>query len=192
MSLSAAISGSHSLACDLVAHLCEQADITVTPDEPDVALLADPTPDDWAEAHALGSPIVLVTSHTIDRDALVSAVTRGANSVVHPECDASQFHDAVAVTAAGGAYLDPRATAELLVAVRGAGTGNRQGQTLTTREQQILQSIERGDSVKQTARALGIAHKTVENLQGRLFAKLGVRNRAQAIRRAHALGLLAD
>jgi DNA-binding CsgD family transcriptional regulator len=46
--------------------------------------------------------------------------------------------------------------------------------------------------VKQTAVALGIAHKTVENLQGRLFAKLGVRNRAQAVLRAHTLGLLPD
>ena len=44
--------------------------------------------------------------------------------------------------------------------------------------------------MKQTARDLGIAPKTVENLQGRLFRKLGARNRAQAVARAHALGLL--
>ena len=191
MSVTAAIGGSHGLACDLLAHLCQQGDITISGDDPDVAVLADPTPDDWAEAHALGTPIVLVTTHAIDRDAIVSAVARGANSVVDTDCDAAQFHDAVAVTAAGGAYLDPQATAALVGAVRG-GTGTRHAHALTVREQQILQSIEHGDSVKQTARALGIAHKTVENLQGRLFAKLGVRNRAQAIRRAHALGLLTD
>jgi hypothetical protein len=45
--------------------------------------------------------------------------------------------------------------------------------------------------VKQTARALGISAKTVENLQSRLFRKLDVRNRAQAVSRAHALGMLA-
>jgi two-component system, NarL family, nitrate/nitrite response regulator NarL len=58
------------------------------------------------------------------------------------------------------------------------------------REREIPASIDRGDSVKQTARSLGIAVKTVESLQGRLFRKLGVRNRAQAVAAAHARGLL--
>jgi two-component system nitrate/nitrite response regulator NarL len=61
---------------------------------------------------------------------------------------------------------------------------------LTRRELDILLSIDRGETVKQTARSLGISAKTVENLQSRLFRKLSVRNRAQAVSRAHALGLL--
>jgi DNA-binding CsgD family transcriptional regulator len=52
---------------------------------------------------------------------------------------------------------------------------------LTVRERQILASIDRGESVKQTARALGISARTVENLQHRLFRRLGVRNRAEAV-----------
>lgn len=61
---------------------------------------------------------------------------------------------------------------------------------LSTREYQILEAIDRGRSIKQTALALGVSPKTVENLQGRLFGKLGARNRAQAVYRAHQLGLL--
>ena len=49
-----------------------------------------------------------------------------------------------------------------------------------------------GRSVKQTARHLGIAPKTVENLQSRMFRKLDVRNRAQAVAWAHAAGLLPE
>jgi DNA-binding CsgD family transcriptional regulator len=63
---------------------------------------------------------------------------------------------------------------------------------LTPREAAILASVERGESVKQTARALGIAMKTVENLQSRMFRKLGARNRAHAVTIAHRLGLLGD
>ncbi|HJR25601.1 MAG TPA: helix-turn-helix transcriptional regulator, partial [Acidimicrobiales bacterium] len=63
---------------------------------------------------------------------------------------------------------------------------------LTPRERQILLSIDRGESVKQTARSLGISPKTVENLQSRLFSKLDVRNRAQAVSHAHGLGILGD
>ena len=46
--------------------------------------------------------------------------------------------------------------------------------------------------MKQTALALGISAKTVENLQGRLFRKLGVRNRAQAVAAVYERSLLAD
>jgi DNA-binding NarL/FixJ family response regulator len=63
---------------------------------------------------------------------------------------------------------------------------------LSHREHQILEAIDRGLSIKQTALALGLASKTVENLQSRLFSKLEVRNRAQAVYRAHQLGLLPD
>jgi LuxR family maltose regulon positive regulatory protein len=62
----------------------------------------------------------------------------------------------------------------------------------TPRELDVLLGIARGDSIKQTARALGISPKTVESLQTGLFRKLGVRNRAQAVTRAHALGLVGS
>ncbi len=61
---------------------------------------------------------------------------------------------------------------------------------LTMREADILCSIARGDTVRQTARSLGIAEKTVENTQARLFRKLGARNRSGALATAHALGML--
>jgi DNA-binding NarL/FixJ family response regulator len=63
---------------------------------------------------------------------------------------------------------------------------------LTARESDILQSVARGDSIRQTARALGISPKTVENTQTRLFRKLGVRNRAEAFALVDALGMLPD
>ena len=62
---------------------------------------------------------------------------------------------------------------------------------LTARESDILQSVARGDSIRQTARALGISPKT-ENTQTRLFRKLGVRNRAEAFAVVDALGMLPD
>jgi DNA-binding CsgD family transcriptional regulator len=61
---------------------------------------------------------------------------------------------------------------------------------LTGRELDILRSIAAGHSVRQTGRALGIAVKTVENTQTRLFQKLGARNRAQALAVGSRYGLL--
>jgi DNA-binding CsgD family transcriptional regulator len=61
---------------------------------------------------------------------------------------------------------------------------------LTSRESDILSSMAQGHSIRRTARALGIAPKTVENVQTRLFRKLGVRNRSGALAVADAFGLL--
>lgn len=61
---------------------------------------------------------------------------------------------------------------------------------LTNREQQILNSIAHGHTIRQTARALGIAAKTVENTQARLFRKLGTHNRAETLATAYHLGLI--
>ncbi|MFI5896142.1 LuxR family transcriptional regulator [Actinoplanes sp. NPDC051513] len=89
----------------------------------------------------------------------------------------SQGHLAARAAALGLVARPPVTTAEPLP-------------ELTVREADILRSIARGDTVRQTARSLGIAEKTVENTQARLFRKLGARNRAGALATAHALGLL--
>jgi DNA-binding CsgD family transcriptional regulator len=61
---------------------------------------------------------------------------------------------------------------------------------LTARETDILRSAAAGHSIRRTAQVLGIAPKTVENIQTRLFRKLGVRNRSGALAVADAFGLL--
>ncbi|HKT03180.1 MAG TPA: LuxR C-terminal-related transcriptional regulator, partial [Rugosimonospora sp.] len=63
---------------------------------------------------------------------------------------------------------------------------------LTIRERDILRSIGEGHTVLQTARTLGIAKKTVESTQARLFRKLGVRNRAEALATGYRLGLVDE
>jgi len=84
-----------------------------------------------------------------------------------------------------------------LIGVVRPGSGQRTTEggelpELTARESDILQSVARGYSIRQTGRALGISPKTVESIQTRLFRKLGVRNRAAALAVADALGLLPD
>jgi len=81
-------------------------------------------------------------------------------------------------------------SAALLDAVRATSTAPPSLPVLTSRERDILQSIANGHTVRLTARGLGIAEKTVENIQSRLFRKLGAHNRSGALAAAHALGLL--
>lgn len=159
--------------------------------DPVVALLVDPSVADWAAASSCVAGAVLVTDRPVEGHALVELVLRGVDAVLHTDAATHEIVDAVAKVGRGGTILDARSTRALADLLRGwHRRGQRVGFRLTRRERDILVSIDRGDSVKQTARALGIATKTVENLQTRLFRKLGARNRAQAVGRAHSLGLL--
>jgi DNA-binding CsgD family transcriptional regulator len=51
--------------------------------------------------------------------------------------------------------------------------------TLTPREQQVVQLLAQGSSVKRVAQTLAISPSTVDNLRAAAYAKLNVRNRAQ-------------
>ncbi len=156
-----------------------------------VAVLVDPGPEDWHTAECLGARVVLVCSGELDEGSVVEAFLRGADALV-PESRVPQELSAVVELVGLGSTLIHPAHARLLVEIARVQLGPRTGPplALTTREREILASIDRGESVKQTGGTLGISAKTVENLQGRLFRKLGVRNRAQAVAAAHARGLL--
>ena len=61
---------------------------------------------------------------------------------------------------------------------------------LSPREIATIDLIGRGQSNKEIARTLGIAPETVKSHVKHIFLKLEVESRAQAVSRAHALGLI--
>src|ERR1700761_7066054 len=64
------------------------------------------------------------------------------------------------------------------------------GDKLTARERDVLAMISQGLSNKRAARALGISPETVKSHVKRIFLKLTVSTRAEAVSRASSLGLL--
>lgn len=64
--------------------------------------------------------------------------------------------------------------------------------TLTRREVDVLLALDRGLSVRQTARELGLSEVTVKGYSRALFAKLGAHSRSEAVHQARILGLLAS
>jgi DNA-binding NarL/FixJ family response regulator len=156
--------------------------------EAHVTILVEPQRSHWDEVRDAGVPIVLVVGEASDDEEVVDAVLAGAEAVLHGDSPPDTIAAVLEAVRRGGSVLEPSQIRAVAGVARTAST--QPPLSLSKREGEILASIARGDSVKQTARALGISPKTVENIQSRLFRKLGARNRAQAVTRAHELGLL--
>jgi two-component system nitrate/nitrite response regulator NarL len=151
-----------------------------------IVVLVDPEPADWALPTSLGAPAVVVRSGVRDQSAIVDALCRGASGLV--------FADDIAAlgpilrTVSRGVFAMSWVYAGALA--RWVPTQAAAAPQLTARERDILRSIASGHTIRQTARFLGIAAKTVENTQARLFRKLGARNRTETLTIADRWGLV--
>jgi len=161
---------------------------------PIVAALIDPTPRDWDLVEELSVPAILVHSKPLEPSELAEALARGASSLVSADKIAQHFRSVLTMVGQGYLVVDSMPMRLLMRAAharwdqRVPGSGDLP--ELTARETDILRSAAAGHSIRRTAQVLGIAPKTVENIQTRLFRKLGVRNRSGALAVADAFGLL--
>jgi DNA-binding NarL/FixJ family response regulator len=82
------------------------------------------------------------------------------------------------------------AVSELGKFARMAREGSEVRASLTPREHEVLVMISSGLTMRQMASRLGISPRTVETHVAKLYRKLGVRTRVQAVSRAISLGLV--
>jgi DNA-binding NarL/FixJ family response regulator len=86
--------------------------------------------------------------------------------------------------------LEQAAVMELGRFARQAREGSEVAAALTRRELEILELISEGLTMRQVATRLGISPRTVETHVAKLYRKLSVRTRVQAVARAASLGLI--
>lgn len=122
----------------------------------------------------LERPTLLLTTFD-DPTVLRTGLVLGAKGCLLKDVPVEQLVEAIRQVAAGGS-LPYRPLAQLPL-------------ELTGREQSVLRELREGKQNKEIAASLGLSPGTVRNYISTLFEKLGVRDRAQAIRRLQELGL---
>lgn len=137
-------------------------------------------------------PAVVVLTTMDDRETIVAALRAGALGYLTKDADAAAIGDAISSAAAGRSVLDGQVQARLLSAlsepaapVRGAPDSG-----LTARETEVLRLIARGRSNREIARELVVSEATVKTHINHLLAKIGARDRAQAVTYAYQHGLV--
>jgi DNA-binding NarL/FixJ family response regulator len=137
--------------------------------------------------------VLMLTTFDLD-DYVYAALRAGASGFLLKDASARELSDAVRVVAAGDALLSPSVTRRLIAefarlgAPRGPSRAKLEG--LTERETEVLALIARGLSNGEIAGQLVVAEQTVKTHVGRIFAKLDLRDRAQAIVYAFETGLV--
>jgi DNA-binding NarL/FixJ family response regulator len=154
-----------------------------------VSVLVAPDTVEWADGSGLDDPVILVHTSSLTTAQSIDAVSRGVKATLPVECVAEELVPLVMFTLRGcqsfEQFTDPAPSPPHPYLFQSATVP-----LLTSRENDILRSIAAGHTVRQTARSLGIAVKTVENIQARLLRKLNAKNRAGALIAAHELGLI--
>lgn len=124
--------------------------------------------------------VVMLASVQTD-ESVVDAVRAGAAGYLHKDVGREQLMDAIRSAAQGRQVLGGDAQRAVVAAALGRTAPTPPPDGLTSRQFQVLKLMSMGLALKQIARELGLAEKTVRNQASLMYAKLQVRDRAQAI-----------
>jgi DNA-binding NarL/FixJ family response regulator len=138
--------------------------------------------------------VLILTTFDLD-DYVYEALRAGASGFLLKDAPADELIHAVRVVAGGEALLAPTVTRRLIAEFAARPHPDRPRPTalnaLTPRETDVLRLIARGRSNAEIATDLVVAEQTVKTHIGRILAKLGLRDRAQAVVFAYESGLVA-
>lgn len=135
---------------------------------------------------------VIILSIHDDESYVSHALKSGALGYMLKEMDADEIVDAIKIVAAGGSYLHPKITKNLVAEYRRLSERENKGsfhQTeirrpfhlLTKRECEVLQLLTDGQSNRAIGETLYISEKTVKNHVSSILQKMSVNDRTQAV-----------
>jgi DNA-binding NarL/FixJ family response regulator len=141
-----------------------------------------------------GTRVVVLTTFEVD-EYVDTALRAGASGFLLKTATYEELVHAVRTVAAGDALLAPTVTRRLIerYARRPQATHAATPEALarlTDREVEVLRLVARGLSNTEIARDLVVSEHTVKSHVSRLLAKLGLRDRAQAVVVAYDSGLI--
>jgi DNA-binding NarL/FixJ family response regulator len=184
----------------------EEAIVLAARHEPDVVLmdLRMPRVDGIEAIRVLAErgerPRTIALTTFADDASVLGALRAGARGYLTKDAGAEQIRAAVEAVHRGEAALDPAVQRHVVAALSGPGTGPAGASAseatepelpdgLTPREAEVLALIAGGLTNAEIADRLVVSAATVKSHVNHIFAKAGVRDRAQAVRYAYEHGL---
>ena len=135
--------------------------------------------------------ILVLTTFDLD-DVVYDALCAGASGFLLKDSSEQRLTTAIRVVADGGSLFAPSVTRRLIqeFSTRRPAQPNTELSALTERETEVLRHIARGQTNAEIAVALFVTENTVKTHVARVLAKLGIRDRVQAVIIAYESGLV--
>jgi len=163
---------------------------------PDVVLMDVRMPNmDGVEATGKiggdGPKVIILTTFDLD-EYVFAALRNGASGFLLKDTQADELINAVRVVVEGDALLAPSVTHRLIERFRAGAVAEPHPALgrLTSRESEVLVQMARGLSNAEIGEALYVSETTVKTHVGRVLAKLGARDRVQAVVVAYESGVV--
>jgi DNA-binding NarL/FixJ family response regulator len=143
-------------------------------------------------AEGLPSKVLIVTTYDVD-ELVFQALRSGAAGFLLKSTPGDRLAQGVEQVAAGESLLSPTLTRRLIeqyISRPAPGRPNAMLHHLTNREQEVLRLVAQGLSNRDIADTLVLSMTTVKTHVNRIFAKLRLESRVQAVVRAYECGLV--
>jgi DNA-binding NarL/FixJ family response regulator len=197
----------------MVAASREEALALLPRREPDVMLVDLGLPDgsglDVIRATRVRWPQCSVLVSTIfgDEAHVIESIEAGAMGYLLKDSDPSELAQEIRNIHAGGSPIHPMVARTILARAAAGGPSaaapaseftsesaqpDTGGVKLSAREHEVLKFVSKGFTTGEAAESMGISRTTARTFVRRIYAKLQVSNRAEAIHEAHRKGLLAE
>lgn len=135
------------------------------------------------------SRIIVLSMHS-RREFVLPAIEAGCDGYIPKSSTHTSLLKAIRVVLTGERYLHPKAATALMQTITDKQTEQEQFESLSEREQEVLQLTAMGFSSREIGDKLIISSKTADTYRHRAMEKLGLARRADVIKFAVRAGIL--
>ena len=172
----------------LGAHACAEAALSGVPQEkPEVVLMDINLPGmngvECVRQLKQVAPRMLVVMLTVyeDTENIFNALAAGASGYLLKRTKSVELLEAIREVHRGGSPMTTHIARKVTQSFQRAGPSPQPTENLSEREQQVLDCLSQGFLYKEIADKLGIAYETVHTYIRRIYEKLQVRTRTEAV-----------
>lgn len=181
------INGSPGFRCVSAYHNAETALKHLPQDRPDVVLMDIHLPGmsgiECVEQLKAMVPKIQVMMLTVyeDTDQIFKALSAGASGYMLKRSTPARLLEAIKELNEGGSPMSSSIARKVVASFQKSGQIRDDKTNLSPREQMVLESMAKGLTYKQTADQLGISIDTIRTYVRRIYEKLHVQSRTEAV-----------
>jgi DNA-binding NarL/FixJ family response regulator len=127
---------------------------------------------------------VLMLTVFAEEDRVFESLCNGACGYLLKKTPPARLLEGIAEAHKGGSPMSPEIARKVVVALQGSGLLKKREQALTPHETRIVRMLADGDSYQDVGDRLGISVNTVRNYIRRIYEKLHVHTKSEAVSKA--------